>query len=368
MSLDPRARLAAEALREAVRGVTPRLSPDQLIRRHQRARTYRLAAAASLIVVSKGAVVWRAAVIQKMPEPGRRPSVSDVIVLGGSPGAVAVGAGAVWVANAADNSVSRIDPATNTEVATIRVTERPTGTPFSVTVAEGAVWVQFSPAGTETENEEGGRIYKIDPQSNRVVDSIPLSRSAHGVAAIGEGAVWSANAVTYVVTRTDLETKDVIAEIRAAPLPGAVTVGEGAVWVVGSSGFPDFLGTLSRIDSATNQVVATIDVGRDPLRLAAGAGSVWVMNGADGTVSRVNPENNTVTAAIRVGLRPRALTVGEGAVWVTLGDGKVVRVDVQSNRVTASPPVGTILEGVAADEGGVWVSDSAAGTVTRIEP
>ena len=54
----------------------------------------------------------------------------------GASGIVA-GAGAVWVANTLDGTVSRIDPATRRVVATIRVG----GLPRGVAVGDEAVWV-----------------------------------------------------------------------------------------------------------------------------------------------------------------------------------------------------------------------------------
>jgi YVTN family beta-propeller protein len=48
-----------------------------------------------------------------------------------------VGAGAVWVTNSGDATVSRIDPATNEVVDTLDVGAAPTG----IAVANGFVWV-----------------------------------------------------------------------------------------------------------------------------------------------------------------------------------------------------------------------------------
>ena len=50
---------------------------------------------------------------------------------------MAVGERAVWVANAKDGTVSRIDPATNQVTATVRVG----GSPRDVAVGSGRVWV-----------------------------------------------------------------------------------------------------------------------------------------------------------------------------------------------------------------------------------
>jgi YVTN family beta-propeller protein len=59
------------------------------------------------------------------------------IEVGDQPAAVAVGAGSVWVANAGDGTVSRIDPATRKVVKTIDVGNAPAG----LVVADGLVWV-----------------------------------------------------------------------------------------------------------------------------------------------------------------------------------------------------------------------------------
>jgi YVTN family beta-propeller protein len=60
------------------------------------------------------------------------------IKVGVQPTDIAIGEGAVWVANSNGNSVSRIDPKTNAVVATIKLKGRNTS---SITTGYGAVWV-----------------------------------------------------------------------------------------------------------------------------------------------------------------------------------------------------------------------------------
>ena len=59
------------------------------------------------------------------------------IPVGRHPSALAVGAGAVWVANAHDGTVSRIDPRSNRVVEVISIGSSPAG----IVVVDGAVWV-----------------------------------------------------------------------------------------------------------------------------------------------------------------------------------------------------------------------------------
>ena len=77
--------------------------------------------------------------------------VANTITVGDGPVALAVGEGAVWVANRQDATVSRIDPATDAVTDTIPVGKGPT----AIAVGEGAVWVA---------NGGDGTVSRIDPR------------------------------------------------------------------------------------------------------------------------------------------------------------------------------------------------------------
>src|SRR5829696_6614994 len=84
-------------------------------------------------------------------------------------GQVAVGDGAVWVANSLDNSLSRIDASSGRPVATIPVG----GSPSGVAAGLGAVWV--TNAGDNT-------VARISPSSNAVVRPIPVGNGPKAIA------------------------------------------------------------------------------------------------------------------------------------------------------------------------------------------
>jgi YVTN family beta-propeller protein len=67
-------------------------------------------------------------------------SVEAAIPVGGQPAAVAVGEGAVWIADPATRSIIRIDPEKNQEAGRIRLGARPRG----IAVGGGFVWVSVS--------------------------------------------------------------------------------------------------------------------------------------------------------------------------------------------------------------------------------
>ena len=74
--------------------------------------------------------------------------------MGASPAGIAVGDGAVWVANTADGTVSRIDPQTNKVVKTITVG----GSPQAIAFAAGKVWVTVQAPAPLASVKAGGTL------------------------------------------------------------------------------------------------------------------------------------------------------------------------------------------------------------------
>lgn len=92
---------------------------------------------------------------------------------------VAVGAGAVWLANPGDGSVTRLDPAEPDRAQVIQVDAA-----TLLAIGEGEVWAVAT-------NDQG--VLRIDPTDNKVRGGFPLS-DVHAVQSIayGNGSVWVA--------------------------------------------------------------------------------------------------------------------------------------------------------------------------------
>ena len=207
----------------------------------------------------------------------RRGKVVKTIPVGPQPDGIAVGLGAVWVANGGDPSVSRIDPATNRVVKTIRV-----GPPraccaehIGVFVGDGVVWAAV-PNLTA--------LVEIDPADNTVVRTEALPAPPCAFVALDARQVWSAGgACGDLVMRIDARTTGAAPITAAETHPIGLALLSGSLWVaaLGSK-------TVDRLDPSTGRVVGRLDVGGAPIRLAAGFGSVWLRND-DGRVVRIQP-------------------------------------------------------------------------------
>jgi hypothetical protein len=120
----------------------------------------------------------------------------------------AVGAGSLWgtyANSAADAGVQRIDPVTGRVVATIRI---PNG--VLIAFGLGTLWVAqdastITSGGNQPDRTKPGRLYRIDPTSNRVLGRpVPLPGIAPTALAVGEGAVLVGELDGKTLTRFNL--------------------------------------------------------------------------------------------------------------------------------------------------------------------
>lgn len=113
-------------------------------------------------------------------------SVSQPRVESGGGCGIDFGFGSVWVVNFQATSISRIDPATNAVLTTIPTETGSGSLPCGMAITPNAVWV--------AKHEPVGSIVKIDPNSNRIVDEIPLGQPAPvgdpAFLATADASVW----------------------------------------------------------------------------------------------------------------------------------------------------------------------------------
>jgi YVTN family beta-propeller protein len=288
------------------------------------------------------------------------------IKVGDGAGVPAVDAGAVWVPNTRAGTLSRVDPATNRVVATVKLGTGPRfqGYLDSAVLAGGSVWVA---------RDVGGEVDRVDPATNRVAARIKVESRPGGLAA-GGGYVWAFHFEGDTVTRIDAAT----GAKRAFTVPGAFGTGiayeAGAVWLLSVQ--PS---SLIELDPATGAVRARVAVTPrtaakhgliDTWWVAAGDGALWLANSNYDTVTRVDAVGAKVAAVVPVPVdTPFGVTVWGGAVWVA-GAGKVARVDPATNRVTGTLTLSVrsapIFTQVVGGDSGLWATDYDTGFLYRL--
>jgi ABC-type transport system substrate-binding protein/DNA-binding SARP family transcriptional activator/sugar lactone lactonase YvrE len=269
------------------------------------------------------------------------PRITDQYGVGKSPSAIVGGGGSVWIANAADGTVTRIDRDRERPISFIPVGESPAALAFG----GGSLWVADS---------DSRKVWQVDPGSNEVVKSIEVGNAPRALA-VAAGAVWVASGVDGRLQRIDVARRRAAPPIAVGANPSAIAAGAGALWVASEEA-----GTVTRIAPRTGSVVETIRVGPGPSALAVGEGGVWVVNRHVGTLTRIDPATNAPMDVVHIGSDPTAVAVGGGAVWVAGGEeGVVTRVDPEHPADIEKLKTGNSPAAIAVAGGSVWAAADA---------
>jgi virginiamycin B lyase len=258
---------------------------------------------------------------------------------------------AVWVASSKPDSVHRIDPQTNKEVAVVPVPGDPCA---GLAVGFGSLWVPLC--------GKPNSLARIDARTNRIIAILPIgpARDEGGIAASAD-SVWIVTDDAGTLVRIDPATNRVRQTISIAPGSYNPCFSEGAVWITSVTA-----NLLTAVDSSAGGVTATISVGPKPRFLTASQGSIWTLKQGDGTVTRVDGQSKKVTATINLGIPGHGgdITSGAGFVWATVSGVPLTAIDANTNMVVRQW-VGPGGDSLRFGHNSIWLTDYRQGTLSR---
>ncbi len=226
-----------------------------------------------------------------------------------------------------------------------------------VVVTAGSGWVVDDDTGTVRRFDVSSGAWQGPPRN---VAKRPVAIAA------GYGELWVADAVGNQVVRVDTRTGEADGSpIAVGDEPVSVATGEDGVWVASLTA-----GSVSLIDPATDVVEASAVLPDGAVRVAVGDGAVWVTGTTD-TLTRVSPHPDGTRLSYRVvdvGQEPIGVTTSPGAVWVADAEsGTVDRVDPTTLR-ERTYHVGGDPVAVAVYDGRVWAGDGQTAALTALNP
>ena len=234
------------------------------------------------------------------------PKSKDVtsIGLGTDVADVAVGFGSVWVAGGNGETLTRIDPSQNAPEAPIDLGKLDELSPqpvFLVATGAGSVWIT-----------RGNKLMRIDPETNEARTWYTVNHP-QGLAA-GAGAVWVTQQDEHVL-RIDATTPKITADEDLSELPQFPVQFDDALWLIGLG---DRGPHVWHLDSTTltPQTGIPFSIAGYPNDLSGGSRALWTVGPNSGYLWRIDPATESKTRVVWVAPHPISVAVGEGAVWV----------------------------------------------------
>ncbi|MDD4248563.1 MAG: PKD domain-containing protein, partial [Methanosarcina sp.] len=266
-----------------------------------------------------------------------------------------------YITNAVSSSVSVIDIATNTVVATVPIESYPEGVAVSPTRKN----VYITSPGSDT-------VSVIDTITNNVTATINVGWYPWGVAVTPDGKkVYVANQLSNDVSVIDAKTNNVTTTINFVQDPYGVAVKPDGKKVYVTNG-----GNVSVIDTKTNTVKTTINLGYEPEGIAftPDGKTAYVANYGNSSFSVIDTELDTVSTTVPLGPlgNPIAVAIpafGKQVYMTNINWDTVSVINMDTNSVTSTVKVGRFPEGVAATSDGtkVYVANWLSNNVSVID-
>jgi gliding motility-associated-like protein len=270
--------------------------------------------------------------------------------------------GFAYITNSGDGTISVINVATNTVVATLN----PPHDPFCVCI---------SPDGSKVYvgcSDGSSTVTVINAITNAIIATITANTSGEstGIAVSPDGTMlYVADFVTGTVSVINTATSAVVAIITVGSQPYGIAVSpDGSKVYVSISGSNN----VAVINTATNTVAASIIVGLAPqdVALSPDGSRLYVATLGLNGLSVINTANNSTIAVIPTANDPSAIALSpDGAtVYVATDSNIVTVVDAATNAVVSTIAVGTDSNGlcVSADGHFLYVTNEGSKNVSII--
>jgi virginiamycin B lyase len=233
---------------------------------------------------------------------GKTNAVSDIPVpeTTGRVRGLAIGEDAVWIPDALSEQIFKFDPVEN-KIALV-IPASLSGTEGSIGVGAGSVWA----------TTRGNVLSRYAAATGALEASISLPGGAPA-AIFDNGFVWVTGFARDELYKIDPRTNTLVQTIALRPSPRFLTAGEGSIWVLNQGD-----GTVQRIDLMSGKVIASIETGHAGRGgdSTAGGGYIWVTL-RDVPLVQIDPKANTVAALFKGIGWGDAIRFGGGSLWIS---------------------------------------------------
>ena len=288
-------------------------------------------------------------------DPGRG-AVVAAIPVGRRPEQVVVGAGAVWVANVVDRTLSRIDPDNLRVNKTVGLGFEPT----DLAADEEHVWVVGGYDHSIWRLDRDGAV-RLKLQFDEQLGPLPdeFERGPAGIA-VSEQSVWLAHGDE--VTELDPDSGEKRRTIRAGGRWHREIATNGQrVWV----GYNDVTRPPTKIpnpgidliDTSTGRRLERAKLISDASEIIFASGRLWVAVRVTGAVWELDPASGLLQRTLQVGNEPEGIAFHDNSLWVTNElDATLRRINPSSGETETVIPIGYALGEVAAAQERLFVA------------
>ncbi|MEA2433379.1 MAG: virginiamycin lyase [Actinomycetota bacterium] len=234
-------------------------------------------------------------------------------------------------------------------------------------ISGGMIDLAITPHGVWTLDWINERLVEIDPKSLKITAEIPVGVEG-GALTYGDGSLWLATGKGSgkgLLFQVDPETSEVVNkyEFPDSGLLGHAQAGDGLLWIG-----EDSSDKLMRVDPLTGKFLHELHMSEPVSEIRYEAGALWAI-GTKGTLYRLDPQTGKVQSQITVGDTGAGLAVSGQQIAVRLDDTSIAMVDPRTESVTNTydglPTAEIAGGGLDFAYGSLWATNWTDATIWR---
>jgi DNA-binding beta-propeller fold protein YncE len=193
------------------------------------------------------------------------------------------------------------------------------GAPIGLLAYGGALWVA---------DAQNNRVVRVEPESGRVTGQVAVGRTPLRIVGFRD-SIWSTDFRAGTVTQLSPSGLRRLATIHVGPQPEGIVAFGPDLWIVSQQS-----GDLVRVVPGDPRPASRVAVGSQPRQVTAGGGFLWVSVFGENTVAEVDPRTRRVVARIQACVGPQGIAYTARGVWVgCTNDGVLAEIDPATRRV-----------------------------------
>jgi tRNA A-37 threonylcarbamoyl transferase component Bud32 len=240
-------------------------------------------------------------------------------------GAVTSGDNSVWVLQDFGPEILRIDARTGRLAGRFQVRGDPGGVNTGAAAyADGSLWLAH-----------GNNVVRTDPRTGRVSHRYPASSRW---LVFADEAIWAGEPGSGRVWKIDPVTNRIVQDAKLHGWLSDLAVGGGSVW---APILPD--GVVFKLSEEDLGIQASLPAGGDPERVSFGGGHLWVANTASKAVSLVDEVSGS-RQQLSAEARPTTAVYHTGLVWAAAAVAPTPLPPIKGEELRVSTPTDTAVD------------------------
>jgi DNA-binding beta-propeller fold protein YncE len=313
-----------------------------------------------LIVANVVLLLMAPSILAKKPNPRWNPPPQDGLVFGAgeTPSAITFDGTCIWVANNANDTVTKLRCSDGSLVGTYYAGSGP----GAVMYDGESIWVRNCLCSCVT---------KLRAADGRLVGSYNVGGDPLYMAFDGTN-VWIMvvnGSATGCVCKLRASDGMLVGTYDAGVERGHIAFDGANIWVTGCGPFSADPDTLVKLRASDGTVLASYPVEGGAGSMCYDGVDLWVANHQGGTVTKLATSDGTVLGIYEVGGEPNGMAFDGTCVWVsnTHPSCTVTRLTVSDGSVVSKYQVGSYPTGIVFDGSHMWTPNFWDETVTRLD-